>query len=345
MKRIALALALLLVSVAAFADFEGAVSPGSVAPRSALIGCINNTVAPVVGDGQQVAVHCDTSGRVITVGTATGGTNSVTGPTGNNADSVAPTATGQVPTDAYTYGFDGANWQRLRTVAADASIPLAVRPCSGGSCVSIINNQFDGQGASNTSTVDASFNYVFNGTTWDRLSSGGTGSDGLTAGALGVVSTGAFNYGFNGTTWDRLRTLGTASNGILAVGINPTSAAQGSIVPVATATAGSQSLVLKGSAGNLYTITADNASQNLSGKLIIVNSATVPPVGTLTSGLILDCVGIATGGGQGANVTKSYNPGPMPRYGTGIVALFSTAQNCGTWTPGGMSGYISGLVQ
>ena len=310
MKRIALALALLLVSVAAFADFEGAVSPGSVAPRSALIGCINNTVAPVVGDGQQVAVHCDTSGRVITVGTATGGTNSVTGPTGNNADSVAPTATGQVPTDAYTYGFDGANWQRLRTVAADASIPLAVRPCSGGSCASIINNQFDGQGASNTGTVNASFNYAFNGATWDRLS-----------------------------------TLGTASNGILAVGINPTSAAQGSIVPVATATAGSQSLVLKGSAGNLYTITADNASQNLSGKLIIVNSATVPPVGTLTSGLILDCVGIATGGGQGANVTKSYNPGPMPRYGTGIVALFSTAQNCGTWTPGGMSGYISGLVQ
>ena len=46
MKRIALALALLLVSVAAFADFEGAVSPGSVAPRSALVGCINNTAAP-----------------------------------------------------------------------------------------------------------------------------------------------------------------------------------------------------------------------------------------------------------------------------------------------------------
>jgi len=117
LRSLALLVVLLLaLPQIALADYEGAVTPGSAATRSALIGCVNNTVLATASNGQQVAVQCDTSGRLITTGSSSGGSNSITGPTGNNIDAVAPTATGQVPGDAYNYGFNGTNWDRIRTL-------------------------------------------------------------------------------------------------------------------------------------------------------------------------------------------------------------------------------------
>ncbi len=320
MKRIALLAALLLFPQFALADYEGAVTPGSAATRSALIGCVNNTVLATVANGQQVAVQCDTSGRLITTGSSSGGSNSITGPTGNNADGVVPTATGQVPSDSYNYVFDGTNWDRA---SGASSIGAAINTSLGRGILAIVPHYAGGGGFYNPASNANSLGDA-------------DGGSGITAMSF---------YGFNGSSLDRVRTLGTSSLGILAVGINPTSAAQGSIVPVTSATSGSQSLVLKNAAGNLYSVSVDNSINTLSGKLILMNTASVPAIGALSSGLIIECVAVMTGGQQGSSPTINHTPGPPSRYTSGIVALLSTSTNCGTWTPGGISGFISGLVQ
>lgn len=49
------------------------------------------------------------------------------------------------------------------------------------------------------------YNFAFNGTTFDRLRSQGNNADAVAAVTLGVQSVASFLYGFNGTTFDRLR--------------------------------------------------------------------------------------------------------------------------------------------
>lgn len=53
----------LLWLATAFANSEGSVTPGTVAPQSTLVGCVFNTTPPVATNNQQVANQCDANGR------------------------------------------------------------------------------------------------------------------------------------------------------------------------------------------------------------------------------------------------------------------------------------------
>ena len=67
--------ALFLLAVPARADSQGAVTPGTVGTQSTLIGCYYTSATPAPASGQQLAVHCDSSGNLLTSG---GGGGAVT---------------------------------------------------------------------------------------------------------------------------------------------------------------------------------------------------------------------------------------------------------------------------
>ncbi len=134
-------------------------------------------------------------------------------------------------------------------------------------------------------------------------------------------------YVFNGSTWDRQRgdTFGTYS--VLV----PSTAATAAIAPAATsAVAGS--LVLKASAGNLYSwrVTAGASA----GYVMAFNATSPPADGAVTPA---DCVAVA------ANSTVSHMATIPERYTTGITLVFSTT-GCFTKTISATA-YIRGTVQ
>lgn len=100
------------------------------------------------------------------------------------------------------------------------------------------------------------------------------------------------------------------------------------------------SLVIKASPTNLYSVYATNLTST-AGFLIIVNSATVPPTGALTASTVLDCIPL-----QSADVSSlNYAPYPPKYYNVGIVALVSSSSGtgaCTTWTTGTITAFISG---
>lgn len=80
-------------------------------------------------------------------------------------------------------------------------------------------------GASNPTTpTTGAANLGFNGTTWDRIRSEATNTDGEATSATGAMSTCSHETIFNGTTWDRMRAASaldgsgpTSHTGVLAV--------------------------------------------------------------------------------------------------------------------------------
>lgn len=100
------------------------------------------------------------------------------------------------------------------------------------------------------------------------------------------------------------------------------------------------SLVIKASPTNLYSVYATNLTST-AGFLIIVNSATVPPTGALTASTVLDCIPL-----QASDVSSlNYAPYPPKYYNVGIVALVSSSSGtgaCTTWTTGTITAFISG---
>src|ERR1017187_8829855 len=154
-------------------------------------------------------------------------------------------------------------------VAVCGTLPLAYKPgavvtptqdINGNACIAgtfsatggTISNATSAQATSGTNQGSVSYNYGFNGTTWDQLSSltvgskhalttalvdgsgnqitsfGATGSTSNASDAVATSSTNvagvSYNYGFNGTTWDRLqvdasrRLIVGASSGAFATG-------------------------------------------------------------------------------------------------------------------------------
>ena len=102
----------------------------------------------------------------------------------NNADAVAVTTLGILPTGSYQYGFNGTTWDRLASGA----------------------NNADGE-AVRTVGVQESDAYLkgFNGTTYDRIRSVANNADAVAVTTLGNLANAVYGYIFNGTTWDRQR--------------------------------------------------------------------------------------------------------------------------------------------
>lgn len=108
----------------------------------------------------------------------------------------------------------------------------------------------------------------------------------------------------------------TGGNTIVASA--PSADAGNSITPV-VAGAGGTSLVVKASAGNLYS--ASMTAGATAGFLIAYNAAAAPaPAAALTAGLVLNVAAVA------ANGSAQLGGGDVPdRFSAGIVLLFSTS--------------------
>jgi hypothetical protein len=158
----------------------GSSTGGTAAASSSLAGAIYNSSPPSLTTGQQVGLQTDSAGRLIVNVAAGGGT----GGTSSNFASAFPsigTAIG---------AKNGANMVNL---TADSSSNLNVN-CTVGCAGGTFNNNADGVATSTTNGQSAGWNYVFNGTTWDRLR--GDTTNGLFADvktiATGAAVSGAF---------------------------------------------------------------------------------------------------------------------------------------------------------
>lgn len=183
--------------------------------------------------------------------------------------------------------------------------------------------------------------------TTTAIGAAGTGSDGIGAfTALGVASAQLLE---NGTNFDRAREISaalTSGMGTAAVAIAPTSAAAAGITPVLSGSAVS-GLILKASAGNLYSVYATNATTT-PGYLMTFNSTTVPADGPVTP---VDCVPIpASSSTLAGNASLSNGSAPPDAFSAGIsVAVSSTGcftkTTSGSPPTGGLTAFIKGRVQ
>jgi len=124
-------------------------------------------------------------------------------------------------------------------------------------------------------------------------------------------------YSFDGTTWDINRSIQDGTNvpngkGVQAVVAAPTNQAAQAIAPVARTTAGS-SQMLKGSAGNLYSLNVVSGAS--AGVVYVFNATALPPNGAVTpvKAYIL-----------AANSSLEVKFDPPLRLGTGITVGFGT---------------------
>jgi len=114
--------------------------------------------------------------------------------------------------------------------------------------------------------------------------------------ALGVSN---FNYIFNGTNYDRSRSINgavAAGTGTAAVAMAPTSASAGGISAVVSPSA-EGTRVLKAGAGNLYSAYATNLTAT-AGFLVVVNATSAPADGAITP---LACVPLPENGNASIN--------------------------------------------
>jgi hypothetical protein len=109
------------------------------------------------------------------------------------------------------------------------------------------------------------------------------------------------------------------------------------IAPVVTA-ALANFLVVKGSAGALFSVYASNLTGGASGNLLVFNSATLPADGGSKQPVI--CAPFS-GGVASAN----YLGLPPATFSAGITAAVSSAASCFTLTTGVLTAFISGMAR
>jgi hypothetical protein len=121
---------------------------------------------------------------------------------------------------------------------------------------------------------------------------------------------------------------------------SPTSSSSFAIAPGIAGSAAS-SVVLKASAGNLYSV---YASASAAGWLMVFNSTTAPSNGSTTagtaSGNMEECIAIPAAGTTGG---LSFAGQPPESYSVGITAVFSST-GCGTLTTSATA-FLHGAVQ
>lgn len=104
------------------------------------------------------------------------------------------------------------------------------------------------------------------------------------------------------------------------------------VTPAAAAT-----LVIKGSRGSLFTITAANQTAT-AGFLVVVNATSAPVDGAITP---LACAALPANG----NASISYTSGLPAAYSVGITAILTSGANCFTKTTGVITGFIGATFQ
>jgi hypothetical protein len=152
-------------------------------------------------------------------------------------------------------GYNGSTWDRLRSVLTGY---LSIDVHSQGGVALAAAVALADATANPTVGGAAGYDYVFNGTTWDRQRE--ATADGMAV--TGIDAAGLMAY--NGTTWDRIRSVvaanaATADTGILATGMGPGFAR---IIAQATLNGNGQTVVLnvKGAGTAFFDITATSPS-------------------------------------------------------------------------------------
>lgn len=171
----------------------------------------------------------------------------------------AQNVSGKANKNLETLSFDASG--NLKTGGAGSSSPTNVRVQDGASA--------------NTALVS----------TWG-------GSDGVATNAGNGLFGNAMNYLFNGSTIDRLRSIAGATAaglGVAAVAPVPTSSANAAIAPTSTSAAAS-SRVFKASAGNLYSM--ELVPGAVSGFLMLFDATSAPVDGAVTP---LKCYNVTAG--------------------------------------------------
>lgn len=121
------------------------------------------------------------------------------------------------------------------------------------------------------------------------------------------------------------------ASGRILTSTGPNAASSGAIAPTGSAAA-ANNLVLKASAGNLFTVTATNLTATAA-FLTVLNLAASPADGAIVP---LACVPIA------ANGTATINYAVPARFSTGITVVITSAVTCYTKTTGVVTAFISG---
>lgn len=178
---------------------------------------------------------------------------------------------------------------------------------------------------------------------WVQIGNGTVGPATVSAqgvdGLAGTNLLGVYNQNmlYGGTTLSLQRDIAGASLatgfGVAATGIVPSSSANNATTGAQTGAA-ANSLVLKASAGNLFSVYATNLTAT-AGFLVVLNATTAPADGAITP---LECVPLPANG----NASISYNPGPAKRFSTGITAVVTSAATCFTKTTGTLTAFIKG---
>lgn len=159
-------------------------------------------------------------------------------------------------------------------------------------------------------------------------------TDGNIASNSGFVGLG-FGYNFNGTSWDRQRSIvgaTSAGTGTQAVAVAPTSAL-GAAATNAQSTAAGSNLVIKASAGNLYSLTTTIGAT--SGYLMLFDAVSLPVDGAVTP---IYCLPVSSNGTNGYVAVEFSVP---KRFSTGITAGFSTT-GCFTLTVSATASFFGG---
>lgn len=201
------------------------------------------------------------------------------------------------------------------------------------SCGTIAGQSAYAAGQSRWFTLDANGNMCITGTVTTTLSGSTSNAASGVATSSTNIPTVAYSYGFNGTTWDQLQVDASKSLKVIAT---PSSAAGAANTISATTVAASNS-VLKGSAGNLYSLTV---TVGATAGWVMVFDTTVLPSNGATGATLKWCYPVNSDGTKGG-IDKVWNT-PIP-FATGITAVFSSTA-CNSLTASSTA-FFYGAVQ
>jgi hypothetical protein len=178
---------------------------------------------------------------------------------------------------------------------------------SSGGNAATTSNATDGQATSATNQQNVTYNYLYNGSTWDRARGTGGAANVLVGGTLPAFATppavtqgaGSVNPGA-GSIWGVAET-GTG-NGLAGISPNTSAALEAS-------------RVIKSSAGNLYGL---NVTATAAGYIMIFDATAAPADGAVTPKWVMPLAA-----GSGFSGPPSGTPIAMS-FSTGIVAVYSS---------------------
>lgn len=197
------------------------------------------------------------------------------------------------------------------------------------------SNASSGVATSATNVPTVSYNYGFNGTTWDQLQVDGSKFLKVVLGAETSKVIGTVNQGTS--PWVVSGTVSVTQGGSPWIVLNaPSSAAGAALIPVSSAALAANTII-KASAGNLYSfeVAADSTLSAAAWWIMIHNATSAPADGAVTP---LKCYAMPLG----TTTFSAAFPTPVA-FSTGIVIGVSTT-GCFTKTAS-THAFISGDAQ